>query len=436
MAVDLYSNMEKAEQIYVSLLEYINNLWIIDTHEHLEQNEADKGKDADFLQAYLKQYFVSDLVSAGLSKKNLTYVCDPGQPLLERWKVVEPYWKLAAKTGYGRSLSHTTKGLYGIDKICADTVQELNTRFLAANNKPGHYDLVLKQKSRILISIVDTNPDCDPVFFRSTFRMDQFTYPDSMDDIFSVEKKFNTRICSFDDWLDCCEQEFNRQVEKGAVAMKSNLAYRRSLLYERTTRHEAETCFNQIIQQRHLPDFVDHSITTSKAFQDYMFHFVLHMANQRNFPVQIHTGLQEGNGNKLPNSDPSLLYNLFLEYPDVPFDLFHIGYPYQHIMAVLGKTFPNVFLDMCWAHIISPSASIDALSEWLDTVPLNKISAFGGDYSTVDCVYGHQYMARENVAKSLCRKMTEGVMDLDEAKEIAGMLFYENPRTLFKLTGI
>jgi hypothetical protein len=42
-----------------------------------------------------------------------------------------------------------------------------------------------------------------------------------------------------------------------------------------------------------------------------------------------------------------------------------------------------------------------ALVEWLDTVPANKISAFGGDYIFVDGVYGHQYLARQNVARAL-----------------------------------
>ena len=48
---------------------------------------------------------------------------------------------------------------------------------------------------------------------------------------------------------------------------------------------------------------------------------------------------------------------------------------------------------MCWAHMISPTASINALIEYLDSVPTNKNSAFGGDYRFVDGVYGHQYLA-------------------------------------------
>ena len=88
---------------------------------------------------------------------------------------------------------------------------------------------------------------------------------------------------------------------------------------------------------------------------------------------------------------------------------------------------------MCWAHIISPAASVNALYEWIDSVPFNKIIAFGGDYMIVDAVYGHQYLARVNVSKALAYKVEEGVFGVDEAKHIAKMLFFDNPKRIFKL---
>ncbi len=76
---------------------------------------------------------------------------------------------------------------------------------------------------------------------------------------------------------------------------------------------------------------------------------------------------------------------------------------------------------------------MDALAEWIDLVPVNKISAFGGDYLFVDGVCGHQYLARVNVSRALARKVEEFVIDVERAKEIARLLFYENPLKIFKL---
>jgi hypothetical protein len=102
-------------------------------------------------------------------------------------------------------------------------------------------------------------------------------------------------------------------------------------------------------------------------------------------------------------------------------------------LGVLAKNFPNVFIDMCWGHVISPEASRRALVEWLDTVPANKISAFGGDYGFVDGVYGHQYIARRNVAAALAVKVDDGSMSLTRATEIATWVFVDNPGRLFGL---
>ena len=135
------------------------------------------------------------------------------------------------------------------------------------------------------------------------------------------------------------------------------------------------------------------------------------------------------------HSNPELLLNLFLEYPDVKFDIFHISYPYQHSLTALAKNFPNVYKDMRWAHIISPNASVNSLLEWFDTVPINKISTFGGDYMLLDGVYGHLTIAKENVARVLSLKTEQGLFDIDNAKDIAKMLFYDNPLKLFNLPG-
>jgi hypothetical protein len=84
-------------------------------------------------------------------------------------------------------------------------------------------------------------------------------------------------------------------------------------------------------------------------------------------------------------------------------------------------------------YLNSPEAARHALVEWLDTVPANKISAFGGDYHFVDGVYGHQYLVRQNVTYALAQKVIDGSFSLARAKEIASWVFCENPKRLFGL---
>ncbi|MBN2307486.1 MAG: amidohydrolase family protein [Candidatus Hydrogenedentes bacterium] len=414
------------------VLDYVNGLEIVDTHEHLPASESKRPQDTDVLREYLTHYFNRDLISAGLSKKEFAQATDAALPIADRWRIVEPYWEAARATGYGQCLDLAAQGLYGIPKICAESIEELDDAF-QKSLAPGHYRYVLKEKSRIHVSLVDSDLDCDREFFRSVYRLDSFVYPSCHNDLAGIERRTGLRIRRFDDWLEACETDLAAALDKGAVALKSGLAYVRSLQYARATRHEAEEEFNRFIATVHREAWLSLPIEASRKFQDYMMHFVLHLADRHGLTFQFHTGLQEGNGNVIANSDPTLLSNLFIEYPGVKFDIFHIGYPYQQAVSVLAKTFPNVFIDMCWAHIISPPACVDALAEWLEVVPVNKISAFGGDFCFVDGVYGHQVLARRDVSKALARKVEEGLFDAARAKEIAEMVFVTNPRRLFGL---
>ena len=420
------------DSYFDEIFEYTNSLEIIDTHEHLPTSEESRDRDTDILKEYLHHYFKSDLISAGLNLDTFKRVVDCRIPLMERWKLVEPYWEAARNTGYARALDITAKGLYGIDRICSATLEELNGKFIKSL-EGGQFEKVLKEKSKIKVSLLVSDHGCDKKYFRSVCSVDRFIRPDFII-IDEVERSVGTRVCSFSGWLEVCKEFLERELKDGAVAFKSGLAYFRTLKYRRVTYSEAEADFNELISNRYLHKW-DACPSPGQKLQNYMMHFILQEADKRNLTFQFHTGLQEGNGNFISNSDPSLLSNLFLEYPGVDFDIFHIGYPYQQTLSALAKQFPNVFIDMCWAHIISPTACVNALAEWLDAVPANKISAFGGDYCFIDGVYGHQYMARINVSKALALKVREGDFDVLRAKQLSKMLFYDNPLRIFKLEG-
>jgi predicted TIM-barrel fold metal-dependent hydrolase len=164
-----------------------------------------------------------------------------------------------------------------------------------------------------------------------------------------------------------------------------------------------------------------------------MFHQIIQAAVERDMPIQIHTGLQEGNENLLANSNPLLLANLCLEYREAKFDLFHGGYPYLGEALALAKNFPNVYLDLCWLHIISPTAGRRMLHEAIETVPANKIFAFGGDFIIPEGAYGHCVLARQVTSRVLTEKVEEGYLTEEEALGLASCILRDNPAALFGL---
>ncbi len=422
--------------IYSELLDYIQTLKIIDTHEHLPF-ESERPKETDVLAEWLTHYFSCDLVSAGLSHENLAIVRDSGKDIKSRWDLVEPYWHAAESTGYGRSLTLSARDIYGIDAINSKTIQQLNESFKARRAKGDHYRFVLRDKSGIALSIRDSMPvpykeTKDPFVF--TMRVDEFICPTHYSRMRQLGEQVKVGVHTLDDWAEVTRRhmEGNLNGQSRVVCLKCGLAYSRSLRFEKIGRSDAERAFAEFFQDCNLPDWCP-PIKAAKALSDWMMHTVCAVADDLGLPFQIHTGIQEGNGNFIYNSNPTLLSNLFLEYGNARFDIFHMGYPYVMELGNLSKNFRNVFIDMCWGHIISPEAARRALVEWLDAVPANKISAFGGDYCFVDGVYGHQVLARQNVAAALAQKVTDGSMSLERTKEVATWMFIDNPKRLFSL---
>ena len=421
------------ESLYEKLFEHVQTLTIIDSHEHLANWEHKREKETDVLREYLEHYFSSDLVTAGMTFEQVQSVRDHSKPLMERWKAVEPYWKLARNTGYGRALDLTVKSLYGAERIDGNTLEGINEAF-QKTLAPGHsqYRKVLKEMSNIEYCVLDDYPDPDPAYFRSAFCADEMFCPKSWERMDELEQETGVSISSLDGWIAACETMLQQMLDYGIHILKFHIAYWRSLRFENASYAEADECYRHLLSLRGRAKWNPGYVQTTAAFQDYMLHRVMRFANEHGMTCQFHTGLQESGNNYISNADPSLLSNLFILYPNVRFDLFHIGYPYYHTMAALGKMFPNVYLDMCWAHIISPAASMAALDEWLDSVPINKIIGFGGDYIIIDAVYAHQLMARQHISKVLARKVENGIFGLDEAKWMAQRLLYDNPKAVFE----
>ncbi len=430
---------------YQALRKHVEGIKIIDTHEHLPSEKQRIGKQVDVLDEFFIHYTSSDLISAGMSEEELLYIRDKSVPLDERWKVFEPWWQCIRNTGYSKCIEIAARDLYGVDGINKNTYKQLQTR-LTEHNKPGLYRWVLKEKAGIEISVLDEltgRIDVDREFFAPVLNISEFINLTNQYEIDAYTGKFSTRISCFSDFVDLLKKRLTL-LENTIAGIKIALAYSRPLFFEKRSYAEAEESFNQIYKTRTFHrETVDDEKGYSKMvtdspgtealmpMQDYLVHLAIREAMKRGMPIQIHTGLHEGNGNILTNSDPMQLVNLFLMYPDAKFDVFHGSWPYCGQLGSLAKIFSNVYLDMSWMHIISPYRSRTALAEWLEEVPVNKILGFGGDYLAVEGSYGHSVIARDNIVKVLTEKVEDGDYSLDNAKRYASMMLRDNANHLF-----
>jgi len=429
---------------YKEIRKHVDSIRLIDTHEHLPPESERVNKIVDVLSQFYLHYTSSDLISAGMSMEDLIYIKDTKIPLDYRWAVFEPMWEKIKNTGYSRCMEIAARDLYGVDGINSETYKQLSRKMMD-RNREGLYKWVLKEKAGIDICILDTlthDYQVDSDLFVPVLRVSEYSSPMNKKDLELLGKQFGNPIHNLGDYINLVKGRFDAL--KGKVAaVKIALAYNRSLHFEKRTYSEAEESLNKMYKTKgfHRVPIADTEYSETildgpgkeelLPLQDYLVHLTIQEASRRGLPIQIHTGLHEGNQNIVSNSNPELLVNLFLEYGDAKFDIFHGSWPYSSQLSALAKNFQNVYIDMCWMHIISPSRARSALDEWLDEVPVNKIMGFGGDYLCVEGSYGHSMMARENVAKVFARKVDDGIYDIDEAKKYATWILRDNPKNLF-----
>ena len=437
-----------------SIAEAMAEIEMISTHEHIVPEDVRLDIPLDF--TYLLCYYLSeDLVSAGMDpdvleairapaqkmmqvEDKLSYPRDPFYPFPERlpstepsieekWQRFAPFWEKARNTGFARCILIAIRDLFGIPDLNEGTFQALS-KALQSSNKKGWYRYVLKERAGIEISVNDlSTTNLDRELFVPAVRFDRFVDIRDVIDLQRLEFDTDTGIQSVDDLVRALETDMARAVAEGMVAAKTALAYRRSIDFGEPVHYEAEQVFNRLF--RHPNQRL--SWEEAKPLQDYMMHQIVRLAIQHSRPIQVHTGLLGGNGNILTNSKPTLLTNLFLRYPRARFDIFHAGYPYHSELAALAKNFANVYVDLCWVHIISPWMAARILHEFLDMVPANKILGFGGDFIIVEGSYGHSRMARQVISRVLAERVEAGDYAEQEALTFGRMILRENAKELF-----
>jgi len=369
-----------------------------------------------------------------MSRETLEAIRNPTSTLSleDRWTMMEPYWTFVRTTGYGRAFLEYMRDLFGVADINRDTYLDLCRRIGEAH-RPGWYRKVLTERARIELALVITWPgqsvDVNREFFRAVPILDHFAIVGTRAELAALEKEANVSIQTLDQLMRAQEDRLNTFCEAGIVGVKIFLAYRRPLFFERIDKATAARVFDRIW----LSQTQDLTFGDLKPLQDFMTRRLIGLAAERGLPIQIHTGLQEGNGNYIEHAKPTLLTNLFMEYQDARFILFHAGYPYVSEVAVLAKTFPNVYADLCWMHAVSPAVAARALDEWIETIPANKILGFGGDSNYVEGAYGHSRIARRVTAEVLARKVAHGYFSEADAVFLAQRLLRENAKALFAL---
>jgi uncharacterized protein len=433
------SNMED-KSLYNQLEKIISGLDVFDTHEHLMGEEERKTMDLDVFYL-LAHYAGSDIISSGMPVREFEKLYDRSFDIEKRWGLFEPYLDNIKNSSYYKVILESVRDLLGVEDIDSSTYILLSEK-LDSTKKENWYDFIIREKSNIkhIVNIIENIPE---VKDRRPVKREEFIPVKNFEDIISVcciedikkfEERYGINIYSLRDYIKMIDKVFDEDQKKGYRVLKILSAYFRSINFEEVTFGEADRVFSRLFLLKDYGflekvDFL--SKDELKPLQDHLTHHIIQKAIEYSWPIQIHSGLLNGNRGDLLNTNPCLLINLFLKYTNAVFDIFHAGYPFSDELMTLSKQFPNVYFDLCWIHQVSSSLYEGILERAMEMIPINKIFAFGGDNSIIECTYGALKIAKRSITKVLYRKIKQDYFSFEQAEDVAKKILFSNPLAIY-----
>jgi hypothetical protein len=371
-----------------SVRKALDALPIIDTHEHYG---AAWNSPETTLYEIFKNSYVGWLASDG--------ELDSTPESLVKW--LEPK----------RFNSYTVSLLRGLSDLYALPMREPNEgafgalaeKVKAAYQAPG-WALSVLRRAGIAHTIVDPLPVPGYLHAEPTFHLalrshmlvhgyDRAARDHGGDNPFEFAARFGHNISTFQDYLDYVDFWVRYHKEKGAVAIKSALAYERDIDVEPVTYQEAERIFDTATQD---PE-------EKKAFGDFILNLLAQKAAEYELVFQIHAGLA-----LQATSHPWRLMWLFDSNPKTIFDLFHAGYPWTQDVLAMAAERPNVIVDTCWLPIISPTAAVRFYHEYAEVAFRADTLMWGGDNWYAEESYGAALTFKDCLAKAVADKIEGG----------------------------
>lgn len=143
------ANFLSGQDITKRIREFIDTLKIIDTQEHLLN--PDLIRKTYFFDFFLlmNHYYYNNLISSGMPPKEFEQLYNGNIRSVEKWRIIEPYWKASSNTSFARIVKIAARRLYNINEINSSTVESLTQRIRAAYNNNNWFEHILRDSCRI-----------------------------------------------------------------------------------------------------------------------------------------------------------------------------------------------------------------------------------------------------------------------------------------------
>jgi len=239
---------------------------------------------------------------------------------------------------------------------------------------------------------------------------------------------------SFDDYLKkVVTATLERHKRGGAIAVKFEAAYLRSLQFDDPTQAEAAQVYSN--SRRAAPPDASY-----KILQDYIFRYIASECGRLGLAVHLHSAAGAGGYFHVAEGNPLGLESV-LNDPKLRktnFVMLHGGWPFtREVAALLSK--PNAYADFSSQTFLNyPRAVAGAIREWLEYAP-EKVMFATDAYPFSEEMYWEEAgwvaatTGRQALGLALTEMMRDGEITRARAIEIAHMVLRDNARKLYNL---
>jgi hypothetical protein len=301
---------------------------------------------------------------------------------------------------------------------------------------------------------ITMSPDLDPARFKWVFYIDPVLFPFDnaglaarnpdqtlfMPNQTKLRQRFQQQAglselpASLDDYLAFVTHVLDDHKRRGAIAAKFEVAYLRSFVFDDPPRDVAESIYTAY-RRGGTPGTSEY-----KAFQDFVFRYILVECGRLHLAVHIHSSAGSGDYFNVSSANVMNLENVLRDprYLSTTVVLIHGGYPFEH-QAITLASMPNVWLDSSGtgSFVMFPDQFKRVLRDWLETYP-DKIT-FGTDAFPVDEKMGAEeiywmgvHNGRTALAAALAEMIVAREISESQAMAMAHGYLHDNAANLYK----
>jgi hypothetical protein len=414
------------------LARFIRSVPVVDVHEHHMPDE-DPGRQVGLLRILEESY-------AGWTQKR-PYPLPQEPPVTlgsasdsrGTWADIAPYVEGSGTNAAVRNMVRALCELYEIraGEITEGNWERLDSEVRRRNSDPG-WSAAVMEKAGIQTAVSD--PYRDPLMdarkalgerYRSVLRINAFAFgwhPDARDHNGQNGRALMARLglspASFDEYMEALSSILDRLPGLNKVGLKNALAYDRSLDFDTLDREAARAAWGKRSPNEH----------EKKAFGDCVVDRLCRLAGERDIPVQMHLGSALIRGSRPLNAA-----GLIERHPRTRFLLMHLAYPWSGELLGMAFVYRNIWIDLTWSWILSPTRFRGAFREAVEVLPDESRMMMGGDTWHAEEAYGAVGSARRLIAESLEAMVREGAFHRRDAERLAMKVLRDNAKTFFRL---